>query len=106
MPAFVDAVRRVAAGGSALDPEVIALMLDRRATADPLHALTPRERQVLASMAEGSSNLGISQRLHMSLASVGKYVTAIFRKLNLPVADTGHRRVLAGLSYLQERTHP
>jgi DNA-binding NarL/FixJ family response regulator len=105
VPAFIDAVRRVAAGGSALDPEVISLMLGRRATADPLHALTPRERQVLASMAEGNSNLGISQSLHMSLASVEKYVTAIFRKLNLGSADTDHRRVLAVLSYLQERTH-
>lgn len=104
VPAFVDAIRRVAAGGSALDPEVISLMLGRRVVADALHLLTPRERQVLAAMAEGSSNLGISQALHLSQASVEKYVTAIFRKLDLTAADTDHRRVLAVLSYLQERT--
>ncbi len=103
VPAFVDAVRRVAAGGSALDPEVIGLMLGGRTTVNALNPLTPREREVLAAMAEGNSNLGISQNLHMSLASVEKYVTAIFRKLNLAAADTDHRRVLAVLSYLQER---
>jgi len=103
VPAFVDAVRRVAAGGSALDPEVISLMLGRRASADALQPLTPRERQVLAAMAEGLSNLGISQTLHLSQASVEKYVTAIFRKLDLGAADTDHRRVLAVLSYLQEQ---
>jgi len=103
VPAFVDAIRRVAAGGSALDPEVISLMLGRRASADALQPLTPRERQVLAAMAEGLSNLGISQTLHLSQASVEKYVTAIFRKLDLGAADTDHRRVLAVLSYLQEQ---
>jgi DNA-binding NarL/FixJ family response regulator len=103
VPAFVDAVRRVAAGGSALDPEVISLMLGRRASADALQPLTQRERQVLAAMAEGLSNLGISQTLHLSQASVEKYVTAIFRKLDLGAADTDHRRVLAVLSYLQEQ---
>ena len=103
VPAFVDAVRRVAAGGSALDPEVISLMLGRRTSADALKPLTPRERQVLAAMAEGLSNLGISQTLHLSQASVEKYVTAIFRKLDLGAADTDHRRVLAVLSYLQEQ---
>ena len=103
VPAFVDAVRRVAAGGSALDPVGISLMLGRRAAAGALQPLTPRERQVLAAMAEGLSNLGISQTLHLSQASVEKYVTAIFRKLDLGAADTDHRRVLAVLSYLQER---
>lgn len=103
VPAFIDAVRRVAAGGSALDPEVIALMLGRRA-ADAPQDLTSREQQVLAAMAEGNSNLGISQVLHTSQASVEKYVTAIFRKLKLPAADTDHRRVLAVLSYLQRQT--
>ena len=88
VPAFVDAVRRVAAGGSALDPEVISLMLGRRASADALRPLTTRERQVLAAMAEGLSNLGISQTLHLGQASVEKYVTAIFRKLDLGAADT------------------
>lgn len=101
--AFVDAVRRVAAGGSALDPEVVALMLGRPKPGDALFPLSPRERQVLAAMAEGSSNLGISQALSMSQASVEKYVTAIFRKLDLPPMDTEHRRVLAVLTYLQRR---
>ncbi len=103
VPAFVNAVRRVAAGGSALDPEVIALMLGRGAPGDPLSPLTPRERQVLAAMAEGRSNLGISQALLISQAAVEKYVTGIFRKLDIPPAETDHRRVLAVLSFLQHR---
>jgi DNA-binding NarL/FixJ family response regulator len=103
VPAFVDAVRRVAAGGSALDPEVVSLMLGRPKPGDALFPLSPREREVLAAMAEGSSNLGISQALLMSQASVEKYVTAIFRKLDLAVADTDHRRVLAVLTYLQNK---
>jgi DNA-binding NarL/FixJ family response regulator len=103
VPAFVDAVRRVAAGGSALDPEVVSLMLGRPKPGDALFPLSPREREVLAAMAEGSSNLGISQALLMSQASVEKYVTAIFRKLDLAAADTDHRRVLAVLTYLQNK---
>ncbi|MEP6560184.1 MAG: response regulator transcription factor [Nakamurella sp.] len=103
--AFVDAIRRVAAGGSVLDPEVIALMLGGRAMAGASQLLTPREREVLAAMAEGHSNLGISRTLLMSQASVEKYVTALFRKLNLSATDTDHRRVLAVLTYLQGRTH-
>ncbi len=103
VPAFVDAVRRVAAGGSALDPEVVSLMLGRPKPGDALFPLSPREREVLAAMAEGSSNLGISQALLMSQASVEKYVTAIFRKLDLTAADTDHRRVLAVLTYLQNK---
>lgn len=100
---FVDAITRVAAGGSALDPEVIALMLGRPAPGDALYPLTPREREVLAAMAEGRSNLGISQVLHVSQAAVEKYVTAIFRKLDITPADTEHRRVLAVLTYLHRR---
>ena len=103
VPAFVDAVRRVAAGGSALDPEVVSLMLGRPKPGDALFPLSPREREVLAAMAQGSSNLGISQALLMSQASVEKYVTAIFRKLDLTAADTDHRRVLAVLTYLQNK---
>ena len=103
VPAFVDAVRRVAAGGSALDPEVVSLMLGRPKPGDALFPLSPRELEVLAAMAEGSSNLGISQALLMSQASVEKYVTAIFRKLDLAAADTDHRRVLAVLTYLQNK---
>ena len=87
--AFVDAVARVAAGGSALDPEVVARMLGRRPRGDPLRLLTPRERAVLAAMAEGKSNLGIAQSLLLSQASVEKHVTAIFRKL--PHRARGHR---------------
>ena len=99
--AFVDAVTRVAAGGSALDPEVVARMLGRHARGDPLRVLTPRERAVLAAMAEGRSNQGIAQSLFTSQASVEKHVTAIFRKLGLAPADTEHRRVQAVLTYLR-----
>ena len=101
--AFVDAVTRVAAGGSALDPEVVARMLGRRTRDDPLQRLTPRERAVLAAMAEGMSNLGVAQSLFTSQASVEKHVTAIFRKLGIAPADTEHRRVQAVLTYLRHR---
>jgi DNA-binding NarL/FixJ family response regulator len=98
---FVDAITRVAAGGTALDPEVVARMLGRHTRHDPLGLLTPREREVLAAMAEGRSNLGIAQALSTSLASVEKHATAIFRKLPLTPADTEHRRVQAVLTYLR-----
>jgi DNA-binding NarL/FixJ family response regulator len=98
---FVDAIARVAAGGTALDPEVVARMLGRHTRHDPLGLLTPREREVLAAMAEGRSNLGIAQALSTSLASVEKHATAIFRKLPLTPADTEHRRVQAVLTYLR-----
>ena len=103
--AFVGAVSRVAAGGSALDPEVVGRMLGRPAPGDALYPLTPRERAVLAAMAEGRSNLGISQSLLISQAAVEKHVTAIFRKLGIADADTGHRRVLAVITYLNSRNH-
>jgi DNA-binding NarL/FixJ family response regulator len=103
--AFVEAVSRVAAGGSALDPEVVGRMLGRPAPGDALYPLTPRERAVLAAMAEGRSNLGISQSLLISQAAVEKHVTAIFRKLGVADADTGHRRVLAVITYLNSRNH-
>jgi DNA-binding NarL/FixJ family response regulator len=99
--AFVDAVTRVAAGGSALDPEVVARMLGRRPQGDPLRRLTSRELATLAAMAEGKSNLGIAQALLLSQASVEKHVTAIFRKLRIAPADTEHRRVRAVLTYLR-----
>jgi DNA-binding NarL/FixJ family response regulator len=99
--AFVDAVTRVAAGGSALDPEVVARMLGRRPQGDPLRLLTSRELATLAAMAEGKSNLGIAQALLLSQASVEKHVTAIFRKLSIAPADTEHRRVRAVLTYLR-----
>jgi DNA-binding NarL/FixJ family response regulator len=100
---FVDAVVRVAAGGSALDPEVVARMLGRQTRGDPLRALTARELAVLAGMAEGRSNLGIAQSLFVGQASVEKHVTAIFRKLDIAHADTEHRRVQAVLTYLRHR---
>ena len=101
--AFVDAVTRVAAGGSALDPEVVARMLGRHVRGDPVGRLTARERAVLAGMAEGRSNLGIAQSLFIGQASVEKHVTAIFRKLGIAPADTEHRRVQAVLTYLRHR---
>jgi DNA-binding NarL/FixJ family response regulator len=100
---FVDAVHRVASGGSALDPEVVGLMIGRRPPDDPLRRLTDREEKVLAAMAEGKSNLGIAQALFVSQAAVEKHVTAIFRKLAIEPADTEHRRVQAVLTYLRHR---
>ena len=97
---FTDAVRRVADGGSALDPEVVSQMLRRRRVVDPLTALTSREREVLALMAEGRSNQAISQVLVISERAVEKHVTSIFAKLDLPPAAETHRRVLAVLAFL------
>src|SRR4051794_31774048 len=99
--AFVDAIRRVAAGGSALDPEVVGRMLGRRRTGGPLDLLSPRGRDGVASMAEGKSNHGISEALYVSEAAVEKHVTNIFSKLQLGQTPLGHRRVLAVLTYLR-----
>ena len=99
--AFIDAVRRVAAGGSALDPEVVVRMLGRRTKEGPLQLLTPRELGVLAAMAEGMSNSGVAHSLLISPASVEKHVTAIFRKLRIAPTDSEHRRVQAVLTYLR-----
>ena len=95
---FLDAVRRVAAGGTALDPEVVAQLLVRHD--DPIDRLTPRELHVLRLMAEGRSNNGIVEALKVSPSAVEKYVTNIFAKLDLPPTGTDHRRVLAVLKYL------
>ena len=100
--AFVEAVGRVAAGGSALDPEVVGRMLGRRRQAGPLDDLTPRERDVLAAIAEGRSNHGIAEHLVISEASVEKHVTNIFHKLGLGQSLDDHRRVLAALTYLRD----
>jgi DNA-binding NarL/FixJ family response regulator len=100
---FLDAVRRVAAGGTAMDPEVVARLLARPA-AGPLDRLTVREREVLALMAEGRSNAAIGQRLFLSEGAVGKHIANIFGKLQLPVSEDDHRRVLAVLSYLNRRS--
>jgi DNA-binding NarL/FixJ family response regulator len=96
---FLDALRRVAAGGTALDPEVVAQLLVRRG-GDPLDALTQRERDVLALMAEGRSNAEISASLVITDSAVSKHINAIFAKLGLYPGDTGNRRVLAVLRYL------
>jgi len=98
---FTDAVRRVARGGSALDPEVIQGMVGRPRAASPLDELTPREHEVLALMAEGRSNVAIAQRLTVTVGAVERHVTSIFDKLGLRLAPDDHRRVLAVLQYLQ-----
>ena len=98
---FTDAVRRVASGGSALDPEVVGLLLGRRRRDDPLAELTPREREVLALMAEGRSNRAMADALVVSERAVEKHVTSIFSKLDLPQAVEDHRRVLAVLAFLR-----
>jgi DNA-binding NarL/FixJ family response regulator len=98
---FVDSVRRVGEGGSALDPEVVARLVGRRRREDPLSGLSPREREVLGHMAEGRSNHGIAEALVVTERAVEKHVTSIFTKLNLPPAEDDHRRVLAVLTYLR-----
>ena len=100
---FTDAVRRVAEGGSALDPEIVSLMVGRRRKHDPLQALTAREHQVLALMAEGKSNRGIAESLDVTLAAVEKHVGRIFAKLGLGEEPLEHRRVLAVLTLLRAR---
>jgi DNA-binding NarL/FixJ family response regulator len=98
---FLDALHRVAAGGTAMDPEVVAQLLVRRRADDPLQALTPREREVLELMAEGHSNTTIGGMLVVSDGAVHKHIGNIFAKLGLPSTDAGHRRVLAVLAYLK-----
>jgi DNA-binding NarL/FixJ family response regulator len=98
---FAEAVRRVGDGGSALDPAIVSQLVGRRRGADPLDALTPREREVLGLMAEGRSNQGIAERLVVTERAVEKHVTSIFSKLRLPAAAEDHRRVLAVLAYLR-----
>src|SRR3954453_11627916 len=100
--AFIDAVNRVAAGGSALDPEIVGRMLGRRRQDSPVDRLSPRERDVLAAMAEGKSNQGIAESLVVTQAAVEKHVTSIFHKLGLAPSPTEPRRVLAGLAYLRD----
>jgi DNA-binding NarL/FixJ family response regulator len=97
---FTEAVRRVAEGGSALDPLVVAELVGRNRGDDPIEHLSPREREVLELMAEGRSNHAIGRRLFISPRAVEKHVTAIFTKLRLPPAQEDHRRVLAVLRFL------
>ena len=98
---FVEAVRRVAEGGTALDPEVVSQLLVRSRRADPLAGLTPRETDVLRLMAEGRSNAGIATELVVSEGAVEKHVSSIFTKLGLPPAEQDHRRVLAVLRWIE-----
>jgi DNA-binding NarL/FixJ family response regulator len=98
---FTDAVRRVAEGGSALDPDVVARIVGRRRRDSPLDRLTAREREVLALIAEGLSNAGVAERLVVTVSAVERHVTSIFDKLGLPPTPDQHRRVLAVLTYLR-----
>jgi DNA-binding NarL/FixJ family response regulator len=98
---FIDAVQRVANGGSALDPEVVSHMLRRKRADDPLEELTPREREVLGLMAEGRSNRAVAELLVVTERAVEKHVTSIFGKLRLTASPEDHRRVLAVLTYLR-----
>ncbi|TMU97487.1 response regulator transcription factor [Streptomyces sp. DASNCL29] len=97
---FIDAVRRVAAGGTAMDPQVISQLLDRRAQDRPLGRLTPRELEVMELMAEGRSNTAIAAQLFVTERAVAKHTSNIFGKLGLPPSDDNNRRVLAVLAYL------
>ncbi|MFF8376310.1 response regulator [Streptomyces sp. NPDC015661] len=101
---FTEALRRVAAGGTAMDPEVIAQLLAVRG--DPVDALTPREREVLALMAEGHDNAGIAQRLFVTDNAVHKHIGSVFLKLGLSAGDSGHRRVRAVLAWLRRHGGP
>ena len=98
---FTEAVRRVASGGSALDPNVVARLVSRKRKAGPLDNLTPRERDVLELVAEGRSNAGVAQELVVSVGAVERHVTSIFDKLGLHQSPEQHRRVLAVLKYLR-----
>ena len=97
---FTDAVRRVAEGGSVLDPDVVARLVGRKRTAGPLDSLTRREREVMTLIAEGRSNAGIAQELVVTVAAIERHVTNIFDKLGLQASPEAHRRVLAVLTYL------
>jgi DNA-binding NarL/FixJ family response regulator len=98
---FVDALERIAAGGTVLDPEVVTQLMGASRRTDSVDSLTPRERQVLQLMAEGRANAAIGAELHLSAGSVEKYVTSIFTKLDLPPSPDDHRRVLAVLRWLE-----
>jgi DNA-binding NarL/FixJ family response regulator len=99
---FVDAVRRVAQGGTAMDPQVISQLLARNSRNEPLGGLTPREREVLELMAEGRSNTAIAQQLVVTERAVAKHTSNIFAKLDLPPSDDDNRRVLAVLAFLNQ----
>lgn len=98
---FVDAVRRVADGGTALDPEVVSQLFSRRRSG-PLERLTPRELEVLGLMAEGRSNAAIAKELVLTVGAIEKHIASIFTKLRLPPSESDHRRVLAVIAYMQD----
>ena len=98
---FMDAIHRVADGGSAIDPTIVSALISKQRKRDPLDRLTPREREVLALMAEGRSNQGIADRFVITLRAVEKYVSSIFSKLDLPTTGSDSKRVLAVLLYLR-----
>jgi DNA-binding NarL/FixJ family response regulator len=100
IPEFMEALRRVARGGTALDPEVVAQLMVRRRADDPLSALTPREREVLAAMAEGRTNIGIAKLLSITEGATEKHIGNILGKLQVPDSQNDHRRVLAVLTWL------
>jgi DNA-binding NarL/FixJ family response regulator len=100
---FIDTLRRVVRGGSAVDPELVQELIAARRAEDPLDVLSPREREVLALMAEGRSNAGISRQLWVTEGTVEKHVRSILMKLRLPESDDAHRRVLAVLAFLDSR---
>lgn len=100
---FLDALARVVAGGTVMDPEVISQLMVRQRRGDPMESLTPREREVLALMAEGHGNAHIAETLVVTETAIGKHIGNIFAKLGLAPSDSGHRRVLAVLAYLRSR---
>jgi DNA-binding NarL/FixJ family response regulator len=100
LDALQDALERVAGGGSVIDPEVVAQLFARRRTADPIDMLSPREREVLALMAEGRSNAGIAHQIGVSDGAVEKHIRSVLMKLDLPPSEEDHRRVLAVLAWL------
>ena len=103
---FIDAVRRVGEGGTALDPQVVAQLFARRRQGSRLDQLTSRELQVLGLMAEGRSNAGIAESLVLTIGAIEKHIASIFSKLDLAVSESDHRRVLAVLAYLQRDDAP
>lgn len=103
---FLSVVRRVGEGGSVLDPEVVSQLLTRQRRNNPVEELTDRERQVLALMAEGRSNVGICEELYLSESAVTKHINAIFTKLGIPPTGSANRRVLAVLQYLAANSTP
>ena len=103
MAEFIETVQRIAAGASVVDPSLVGELIRARRRRDPLDALSPREREVLALMAQGASNAGIARQIFVTEGTVEKHVRSILTKLDLPESDTEHRRVLAVLRFLEAR---